>query len=268
MTREVVVEGAGLHTGEPSRVTLRARPGPVAIAQRGAEVAVGALAVVDRERATTLADPSGRVRLATVEHLFSALAAFGVYEGLAIVVEGSELPILDGGAARWSEALATLGLAGSAPRLVAVRDDDVEVARSRLVVRRGPPSVEVHLGFDDPRVAPRARFAFDREDYVARIAPSRTFAFASEVAGMMERGLARHVPPEAAVVLAPDAVLCAGRPFRADEPACHKLLDLLGDLYVYGGPPRARLEVHRPGHGANHALVAAALARGSLARCA
>jgi UDP-3-O-[3-hydroxymyristoyl] N-acetylglucosamine deacetylase len=78
-------------------------------------------------------------------------------------------------------------------------------------------------------------------------------------------GLARHVDPEAVVVLAPDGVHCRGA-FEADEPARHKLLDLVGDLYLHGGPPQGRMHAHRPGHSANAAAIARALEEGVLVR--
>jgi UDP-3-O-[3-hydroxymyristoyl] N-acetylglucosamine deacetylase len=63
-----------------------------------------------------------------------------------------------------------------------------------------------------------------------------------------------------------DRVLSAGAPFLADEPARHKLLDLVGDLYLYGGPPRGRVRATRPGHGATHEAMRRALAEGLVAR--
>jgi UDP-3-O-acyl-N-acetylglucosamine deacetylase len=66
------------------------------------------------------------------------------------------------------------------------------------------------------------------------------------------------------VVLTPDAILCAGRPFAPDEPARHKLLDMMGDLYLHGGPPAGRLRAVRPGHAANARAFARAREEGIL----
>jgi UDP-3-O-[3-hydroxymyristoyl] N-acetylglucosamine deacetylase len=78
------------------------------------------------------------------------------------------------------------------------------------------------------------------------------------------RRLAARVDPESVVVVAPDAIHAAGAPFFGDEPARHKLLDLIGDLYLYGGPPRGGLRAARPGHGATHAAIERALELGVL----
>jgi UDP-3-O-acyl-N-acetylglucosamine deacetylase len=67
------------------------------------------------------------------------------------------------------------------------------------------------------------------------------------------------------VVIAEDAIHAAGAPFAPDEPARHKLLDLVGDMYLYGGPPRGRVRAFRPGHAATHAAMARALDLGVLA---
>jgi UDP-3-O-acyl-N-acetylglucosamine deacetylase len=57
-------------------------------------------------------------------------------------------------------------------------------------------------------------------------------------------------------------ILCAGAPFSPDEPARHKLLDLAGDLFVYGGPPRGTVSAYRPGHWSTHEAMRVAIARG------
>ena len=64
------------------------------------------------------------------------------------------------------------------------------------------------------------------------------------------------------IVIAPGTIYAAGRPFARDEPARHKLLDLIGDLYLYGGPPIGTVTAFRPGHRVTHAVMREALARG------
>jgi UDP-3-O-[3-hydroxymyristoyl] N-acetylglucosamine deacetylase len=120
--------------------------------------------------------------------------------------------------------------------------------------------------FADPRIAKTARWDGDPRDFRERIAAARTFGFAHEVEALAARGLASHVAPESVVVFAPDAVLFSGRPFTADEPARHKLLDLAGDLFVHGGPPIGRVIAHRPGHAATHAAMRDARSMGIVVR--
>jgi UDP-3-O-[3-hydroxymyristoyl] N-acetylglucosamine deacetylase len=254
----VVVEGRGLHSGGLSRVTLTRAPGPVTL--NGTHV--GDLRVVDTERATTVESP----RVRTVEHLFAALAGLGIRNGVAIRVEGGELPLVDGGALAWCDALAALGVASEPTELRVVRDGEIAIDRSHYAFEvAGDVDVEVEVEID-AHLERHARWSGDAADFRARIAPARTFALARDVEALAERGLASHVAPESVVVLTASGALSTGRPFHPDEPARHKLLDLVGDLYLYGGPPIGRARASRPGHTPTHAAVRAAIERGILAR--
>jgi UDP-3-O-[3-hydroxymyristoyl] N-acetylglucosamine deacetylase len=209
--------------------------------------------------------------VATVEHLFGALAGMGVYEGVGIDVVGPELPLLDGGAARHCEALDALEVEATAPRLVVARSGAVEVEGSRYdfevaVEVAVAVEVQVQVDFEDERIARDASWRGDARAFRERIAPARTFGFAHEWESLLARGLATHVARESVVVVAPDAIHSAGRPFAADEPARHKLLDLMGDLYLHGGPPRGRVRATRPGHARTHEAVRRALESGLLVR--
>jgi UDP-3-O-[3-hydroxymyristoyl] N-acetylglucosamine deacetylase len=266
VTQPVVVTGVGLHSGAPVRVVLEARPGPVALATPHAEAALDQLQVVSTARATTVESRDGRVRIGTVEHALAALAGLGIRSGLRLVVEGPEMPLLDGGALAWCDALMALQLPSAGPPLRVTREAVFEVGPSRFELAPGPDvdlSVEIDLG--DARFAPEARWRGIPADFVDRIAPARTFTLARDVEELVRRGLARHVDPGSVVVIAPDAVHHAGRPFTPDEPARHKLLDLMGDLYLHGGPPVGRLRAVRPGHASNDRAIRRAIDEGILA---
>jgi UDP-3-O-[3-hydroxymyristoyl] N-acetylglucosamine deacetylase len=151
----------------------------------------------------------------------------------------------------------------SRPRLAITRHAEIVIGESRYVFEPSAHvALEVHVDFGDPRIASTARWDGDPLDFRERIAVARTFGFAHEVDALAERGLASHVSAESVIVFARDAVLFSGRPFAADEPARHKLLDLAGDLFVHGGPPRGRVIAHRPGHAATHAALAKARSMG------
>ncbi len=265
MEREVVLEGVGLHGGAPARAVLRATPGPFRLAQgRGAAATRADLVVASTARATTVESRDGSLRVGTVEHALAALAGLGVQEGLTLHVDGPELPLLDGGASAYCRALATLGLPAGRPPLRVARAATYTVGPSRYGFVPGD-AVDVTVEVDlDPRFAREARWQGDPGDFVRRIAPARTFARSIEVEELVRRGLARHVDPESVVVLTPEGALSAGRPFAPDEPARHKLLDLLGDLYLHGGPPLGRVTAERPGHASSARALARALAEGVL----
>jgi UDP-3-O-[3-hydroxymyristoyl] N-acetylglucosamine deacetylase len=250
-------------------VVLRRQAGPVMLECHGVEARIDELVVTSTTRATTVEARAGALRVRTVEHAFAALAGLGIYEGLALSVDGPEMPLLDGGSAAWCEAIDRLCVTPRRPRLRIVRAAAFEVGASRYEFTPGAAvEVQVRLeldGFDEARVAPEARWEGGTDDFRLRIAVARTFVLARDLRELAVSGLARHVAPDAVVVLSPDAVFHAGRAFSSDEPARHKLLDLVGDLYVSGGPPLGRVRAVRPGHTANAAAVERARAEGIVA---
>lgn len=259
------IAGRGLHSGRASSVRFVPHDGPVVVRSAGVDVAMADLRVIGTARSTTVTDPRGTFRIGTVEHVMAALGGLGIHEGVAVVIEGCEPPLADGGARLYAGALAALGVPASQPALRVVRDGSISVGASTYELLRGEGiELEVDVDFEDDRLARAARWAGAPDDFVARIAGARTFGFEHEVAELLERGLASHVTPESVVVIGPSRILASGGPFTADEPARHKLLDLIGDLYLYGGPPRGHVRAARPGHAATHEVVRRAFDEGLL----
>lgn len=257
--------GVGLHSGADARVRLWARPGAVRLRAGGVEARIDELVVASTARATTVEACGGGLRVGMVEHLFAALAGLGIRGGVTIDVDGPEMPLLDGAAGVWCEALSELGIPSKTPRLRVAREAVLDIGDSRYELSPADHmEVEVRLVFPDLRALPHARWTGDADDFRARIATARTFALASDMGELAKLGLARHVDPACVVVLAPDAVHCSGKPYSADEPARHKLLDLMGDLYLHGGPPLGRVRAVRPGHWANLQAVRRAWQEGAL----
>jgi UDP-3-O-[3-hydroxymyristoyl] N-acetylglucosamine deacetylase len=241
-----VIAGRGLHRGEEATLRLRPAEGPVTL--NG--VAIRDLVLTSTARSTSV---NG---IGTVEHLFAALEAKSIREGLAISLEGPEMPLADGGALAFFDAIPEVA-AGARP--IIVQDAIID----GYTFRRAPTvTIEVAVDFADERIAPRASWHGDPADFRARIAPARTFGFEHELGALLERGLASHVRPETVLVFTSGEVLCAGRPYAADEPARHKLLDLLGDLYLHGGAPIGFLRAERPGHERTHRIMRRALDAG------
>ncbi len=268
MNPEVVLEGRGLHGGRASRLSIRAAPGPFALARGGVLYTLSELVPSGARRSTELFAGETRV-LGTTEHLFAAAAAHGLHQGLRVTIESDECPLLDGGARAFAEALVSLRIERSEPSLVVARAGELSsgsshyrfVPREDLAVR-----VTVEVDFDDPRLSRGASWEGDPADFDARIATARTFGFEHELGLLLERGLASHVAKESVVLITSAGILSSGEPFLPDEPARHKLLDLLGDAFVWGGPPRGEVHAERPGHAATHDVFRRALAEGILAR--
>jgi UDP-3-O-[3-hydroxymyristoyl] N-acetylglucosamine deacetylase len=255
--------GTALHSGAAVAVTLVLSAGPIVFQQRRLRAPLSELVAVRTDRGVTVASPGDGVRIDLVEHLLAALGGLGVRRGLRVEVEGDELPILDGGAARFCAALASAGVVrGAAPELVVARAG--EIAHGGSTYRFAPgPSVElsVEIEFRSPVGKQRASWSGDADDFERRVAPARTFGWLDELAALRASGRA-HGASEGVVLVLSEG----GAPVTSDEPARHKLLDLIGDFALYGGPPRGRVEATRPGHTATHAVIASALRAGVLTR--
>lgn len=223
------------------------------------EIAARASNVVDATRSTTLGVDGARV--ATVEHLLSALAGAGVTD-CVVEVDGPELPIGDGSAIVWVDALTQAGLVplGMGSEAAAVRP--LELKESLLI--SGPDGaficafparslrVIVAAVYPNHALVGTQVARFDPANgnvYATDIAPARTYGFAHEVEALRQAGLARGGALDNAVVVYEDHY---STPLRfANELARHKLLDLLGDLFLAGTAVAADIVAVKPGHGLN-----------------
>lgn len=262
----VRVSGRGLHGGKSADVDLIATHAPkVMLSVADARAAFAGCLVTDAFRSTTIAVGSASLR--TVEHLAAALFGLGISHGLAIEVNGEELPLLDGGASAWVTAIKKImraeGARCVAPARIA-RAATLSVGNARYTFTPADDtrvSVRVELG--DARYDGEASWdgtpaAFERD-----IAPARTFSREEDVMELVLRGVASWVPRESVVVLCMNRpALFFGRPFADDEPARHKLLDLIGDVYVRCGVLRGHVHAERPGHARTHAILTRALTDG------
>lgn len=251
MSEGVRLHGHGVHGGRPCTVVLHRRRGPVALRRAGRELAPRHDRVVATRGCTVLGDDG--VRLAMVEHLLAAMQVHGVWQDLLVEVDADELPILDGSAAPWAEALAALGPFPAPPeplaRLAEAHGDRGACAR----LAAGARELDVTIDFDHPAIG-RQRWR-GAPDAWPELLPARTFGFARDAASLRAQGLALGVADANAIVFDDDAPTS---PLRfPDEPVRHKALDALGDLYLLGRPFAGRLEVRRGGHGLHHRLVSA-----------
>ncbi|APR84416.1 UDP-3-O-[3-hydroxymyristoyl] N-acetylglucosamine deacetylase [Minicystis rosea] len=237
--------------------------GPVVLAQRGVSAPLSALAIVRTDRGVTVG--AGALRVDLVEHLFAAVGGLGVSGGLHIETDADEMPLLDGGSRCFVEAIASLD-PPRGRRLRVTRAESFEHQRS---IYRFTPGLHagarVEIDFPAPVGRQDATWDGDAEDFAARIAPARTFGWVHELAALQAAGRAAEVDPASVIVFDASGPLPQCRPPDPDEPARHKLLDLIGDLALHGGPPVGLVEASRPGHTATHAVVAQALACGVLA---
>jgi UDP-3-O-acyl-N-acetylglucosamine deacetylase len=238
------MRGFALHSGKPASVTIERIDGPTTLGCGEDRASIGDLRVEGRERCSVAVLPSGR-ELAVVEHLLSAILGRGAFFGARIDVEGDELPLLDGCAAQYFDALAE---APSAPLRV-LRTGAVEAHGTTIeVAPHDGVEVEVVVDFPAERFGQAlrgsARWTGDPDDYRARIATARTFGGVRELEALRARGLAAHIP-EGSVVALDDPRFGPSDP---EEPIRHKLLDALGDLAALGAPLHGRVLITKPSH--------------------
>jgi UDP-3-O-[3-hydroxymyristoyl] N-acetylglucosamine deacetylase len=248
-------EGAGLHTGASAIMEIRpADPGTGVVFVAGG-VRIPATAEFAEE--SPLATVIGRdgVHVSTVEHVLSALLAAGVSDA-EIALDGPEVPILDGSAKPYVEAIERVGLRTSsqarpvfAPlEAMEFRDGD------RVVVVL--PSDAFRVRFVGDYAAPIGTHYFDApitpQLYRDEIAGARTFAFLRDVEAMRARGLARGGSLENALVYDEGGPM---QPLQwPNEVARHKVLDLIGDFALLGAWPQCDVIAIKSGH-AMHARV-------------
>ena len=259
--------GVGLHSGAATRVRLQGsqRPGYwVGRLDRAAQPLqrLDPSQVSDTQLCTALQLDHGR--LATVEHLLAALAGTGISQA-EILVEGEEIPLMDGSAAPWVEAIAEAGLQAMGPRSPgALLEQPITLQQGVSFATALPaPALRIAAAIEFPQPAiGRQLFSLELTPatFVSEIAPARTFGFRQQVEQLRAAGLIQGGALDNALVCDGDGWL--NPPLRfADEPVRHKLLDLLGDLAL-AGLPQAQVFAYRGSHGLHTALAAALAGQG------
>ena len=263
-------------------MTLVRRDGPITFEQGGQQAPLSRLMVQRSDGGVALSNGQG-VELDLVEHLLAALAGLGIRRGVTAIVEGAELPILDGGARAFVEALAALELpARPAERaeLVVSRSGSVSAGASSYTFEVAEAtSLSIEAEFDHPAIGTeRASWDGSARAFADSIASARTFGFQADALELWRHGraaLARSEEPREreafwrAVIVydATGPIAAPGRaPPSAGEIGRHKLLDLIGDFGLHGGPPEGRVFASRPGHTASIRIIREALALGILSR--
>ena len=269
---QVAVSGIGVHSGEPVTLTLLPGDDDTGILfQRvrsdgsvAREVRADVRAVTATEFATVLGDAKGPL-CSTAEHLLAALRGLNV-DNVVVEIDGSEVPIMDGSAAAFVEALDQAGLTTRAlPRRYIEVLKPVRVMRDKSVGELRPYAhgfrVEAEIDFDHPLIG-RQAIALDIEPKTFRteIARARTFGFMRDVAKLWSAGYALGASFDNTLVISEDRVLNPEGLRYSDEFVRHKVLDAVGDLALAGLPLIAAYRTVRGGHKLNHAVLSALMA--------
>lgn len=241
--------GVGLHTGAQVRAEVRPAPqdSGLTFVANGVRIPATAEYVVDTSRATVLG--LGGTTISTVEHLLSAIFGMGIANA-EIVVDGSEIPVVDGSAQAFAEAFSRVGLVEqAASRATFELETPFEIReRDRALLLLPGPALRVRFvaDFPSPIGAQYLDVTIDPQRYRSEIAPARTFGYLAEVEALRARGLARGGSIDNALVFAPDGPMQTLR--WPDEVVRHKVLDLLGDLALLGMWPLCDVVAIKSGH--------------------
>src|SRR3954469_17930691 len=265
LARSASVSGTSLHTG--AKVTLKLQPAPVDSGikfkrrdlqdEPTIDATIGNLKTV--ERATTIGE--GSIRVHTVEHILSSLSAMGV-DNAVVEMDANEPPIGDGSAQPYVELIKKAGIATQeAPRRIFdVREPvHVETKSGSMLILLPDPKFRISCTQAGPNNQFTQYFSTEITPaiYEKEIAPARTFVFYEDVQQLMDKNLIKGGSLENAIVIRGDAVL-SKEPLRfPDEFVRHKILDIVGDLALFGQRIRGHVIAVKPGHGPNAELVRA-----------
>jgi UDP-3-O-[3-hydroxymyristoyl] N-acetylglucosamine deacetylase len=257
--------GIGLHSGDKVYMTLRPAPVNTGLVFRRldlpepVDIPAHALNVTETMLGTTL--EHGRAKVATVEHLLSAMAGLGV-DNAFVDLTAAEVPIMDGSAAPFVFLLESAGLEEqSAPKRFVRVKERVEVGEGDKWVRLDPHDgfrVNVEIDFDHPALRKHRQsmsMDFSTSSFLKEISRARTFGFLRdlETSRALDRALGGSL--DNAIVMDEYRVLNEdGLRFR-DEFVRHKVLDALGDLYLVGASLIAEFSGFKCGHRLNNLLL-------------
>lgn len=279
------LKGKGLHTGLNLTVTFNPAPAGYGYRIQRTDIdgkpVIRALAenVRDTMRGTVLCE--GDVRVSTVEHGMAALYSAGI-DNCLIEVNGPEFPILDGSAAYYTEQINKVGtVEQDAPKeffdvTSRIEYTDESTGASIVILPADSFSAEVEISFQSKVLGSQKAVLEHLEDFGSEIAGSRTFVFVREIEPLLGAGLIKGGDLDNAIVIYENEMpqerldklaeimgvpgmdasklgYLNHRPLAwPNEPARHKLLDLVGDLALVGRPIRGRVIATKPGHTVNN----------------
>jgi UDP-3-O-[3-hydroxymyristoyl] N-acetylglucosamine deacetylase/3-hydroxyacyl-[acyl-carrier-protein] dehydratase len=284
ITNPASVEGVGLHTGK--QVTLTFKPAEANFGYRFQRVdlpdqpliAADVKLVISTNRGTTL--KHGEAQVSTVEHVLSALTGMGI-DNVLLEINGPEMPIMDGTSMPFVRAIQAAGKTElDLEREYFVVSEPIsykdEVTGTELLALPADAfEATVMIDFNSSVLGPQFASLHDMDNYVTEVAPCRTFVFVHELEKLLDMGLIKGGDFDNAIVIVDrmmdqeeldalarkmgkpsvrvdaEGVLNTVKLHFQNEPARHKLLDVIGDLALIGKPIRGKIMATKPGHTAN-----------------
>lgn len=267
---DVELSGLGVHSGVPVNLAIHPAEADTGIVfvrsvpgECDREIRAEPRAVAATEFATVLGDETGPA-VATIEHVMAALFGLGV-DNAVVELDGPEVPVMDGSAWPFVEAIEAAGIVTlAAPRRYLRVLKPIGVTSGEAYGELRPYDgfrVEVDIQFEHALIG-RQSFACDIDPKIFRsqLARARTFGFTRDVARLWNAGYALGASLENTIVVGDDAIVNAEGLRFADEFVRHKALDAIGDLALVGAPIMGAYKSIRGGHRLNYAVLSALMA--------
>ncbi len=262
LSKSISCEGIGLHSGKPVRMTLRPAPmgtGVVFIRTdlRNAEVRAVAANTATTDYATTLSENG--VSVQTVEHLLATFAGLDI-DNVYVEIDSDEVPIMDGSALPLAKVVIEAGIENQEalqPVIKIIKPVFVREGTKQLAIWPAETtSVSCFIDFDHPLLKEQSlSYEPSEEAFLREVSGARTFGFLSDVRTLQANGLARGASLENAIALDEESVVNVEGLRYGDEFVRHKIIDLIGDMFLTGMPVIGHIVAHKSGHALNAAMV-------------
>ena len=259
--KSVEVIGIGLHKGESIRLKIEPLDSDSGIIfyrrDLGTTIRLGVDSVIDTNMATVIGNEKGYI--STIEHFLSAIYAYGI-DNLRVVIEGNEMPIMDGSAGSFCLLLDEAGISRlSSPKKVMRILKSVEVRDGDKFVKFEPsdtPIFDFTIDFKHPAIGRQNYiFNFTKEAFKSEIARARTFGFARDIQYLQSINLALGASLDNAIGLDEHSILNPEGLRYPDEFVRHKILDAMGDMMVTGYNIIGKYSSFAGSHSLNHLLT-------------
>ncbi len=254
LANTVTIEGTGIHSGETGQIVLKPAEAGTGLIFKGTGSRIGDIPVSpfyaqDGVQAVTLGNRHWQIK--TVEHLLCAMAAAGISDCI-METTMSEVPILDGSSQPFYDLIMEAGVQDLDEPMEPLKLSNPVwvIENDRYVVALPSEEFKVTYTIDYPHPMLRGQtmtMGLNAENLIEDILPARTFGFLKDVEELRKRGLIQGGSLDNAVVLTEDGYLNDDLRFE-DECIRHKILDLVGDLYLLGRPLKAHIVAFRAGH--------------------
>ena len=266
LKKPVEVIGIGLHKGVPIKLRLEPLDVDAGIMFYREDLAMSIplspTSVINTRMATVIGSEKGSI--STIEHFLSAVYAYGI-DNMRVIVDGNEMPIMDGSAISFCLLLDEAGIEEQdAPKKIISVKEPIEVRDGDKFVRLVPHNkaeFDFHIKFDHPVIGDQKEsFTFSTKNFVEEIARARTFGFAKDIQYLQSQNLALGATLQNAIGLDDHKVLNPEGLRFNNEFARHKILDAMGDMMVAGHNILAKYESFAGSHHLNYLLTTKLLA--------